>query len=460
MPFSEQALLAALEPLGAVRRYWVAYSGGLDSSVLLHALVRCRGGLGVPIAAVHVDHGLLPQAAAWTDHCRASCGAWAVPLTVLRVDAAAERAERGVEAAARQARYAAFAGLLGGGECLLTAHQRDDQAETLLLQLARGSGPAGLAAMPAAAPLGQGRLARPLLGFDRAALRAYAVAHGIGYVEDPSNRDLRLGRGFLRAEVLPRLQARWPGIRQTLARAARHAADAAAIIAERAAEDLGAIATRSPWRVAVGALAALPPPRQRAVLRHWCRARGVAPPDTDRLDEILRQLATAGADRAPEVSWPGGAFRRYRDALHLLPELPPHDPSARLSWDTAAPLALPAGLGALRMLPGGALRREALLGRVEVGFRAAGLRCALPGRAGHHTLKHLFQEAGVPPWLRDHVPLVFVDGELAAIADRWVCGGFTVDDHVPGLRIAWECAGWCEAWSDIGPARLCGTAGN
>jgi len=317
----------------------------------------------------------------------------------------------------------------------------------VLLQLLRGSGPAGLAAMPVVAPLGPGRLARPLLGLDRAALRAYAAAHAIDYLDDPMNADLALGRGYLRAEVLPRLATRWPGVGETLARAARHAADAASIIAERAAEDLAAIGATSGWEVSATGLMRLSPPRRRAVLRQWCRVRGVPTPDAARLDEFLRQLGSAGTGSAPQVAWPGGALRRYRDALHLTPDLPPHDPTLRLSWDAAAPLALPAGLGSLRALPGGSLSPQALRRRVEVGFRAAGLRCAPHGRAGHHALKYLFQEAGVPAWLRDRIPLVFVDGELAAIADRWVCGGFAVGADAPGLRIAWERPEHLEPWS-------------
>jgi tRNA(Ile)-lysidine synthase len=447
MSFSEHALPAALRSLGAVARFCVAYSGGLDSSVLLHALARCRDALGAPLVAVHVDHALLSEAAAWTAHCRATCAELGVPLQVVEVDAARRRAALGVEAAARDARYAALADLLGPGDCLLTAHHRDDQAETVLLQLLRGCGPAGLAAMPGVAPLGRGRLARPLLDVSRADLRAYAVEHLIGFVQDPSNSDPELARGFLRTEVTPRLQARWPGMSRTLARAARHAADAAAIIAERAAEDLERLTASTPWRMPVAALAHLSAPRRRAALRQWCRARGVEPPDTARLDELLQQLATARAGSAIEVRWPGAAFRRYRDTLILSPDLPAHDAGARLPWGGAVPLALPSGLGALRLAPGGTLRRDALAAGAEVCFRAPGLRCAPAGRAGHHDLKHLFQETGVPPWLRDRVPLVFIGGQLAAIADGWICAEFAIPDGAAGLSVVWERPGHLDVWT-------------
>ena len=451
MPFSEHALLAELRSLGAVTRFHAGYSGGLDSSVLLHALAGCREALGAPLDAVHVNHALLPEAASWTAHCRASCAALGLPLTVIDVDAFSRRAALGVEAAARQARYEALAALLAPGECLLVAQHRDDQAETVLLQLFRGSGPAGLAAMPRVAPLGKGRLARPLLGFARADLRAYADARGIRFVEDPSNADPRLARGFLRAEVLPRLEAHWPGLRKTLARAARHAADAAAIIAERAGEDLGALAATTPWRLPVGALARLSLPRRRAVLRHWCAARGLAVPDAARLDEALAQLAGARSGAAIEVAWPGGSLRRYRDALWLVPALAVHDAGTRLRWDGESPLALPTGLGTLRLAPGGWLGRDVPQAGLEVGFRTAGLRCAVVGRRGHRDLKHLFQDAGVPPWLRDRVPLVFVGGQLACVGDRWVCAEHATREPAAGLAVEWERPGHMAAWASAAP---------
>jgi tRNA(Ile)-lysidine synthase len=246
---------------------------------------------------------------------------------------------------------------------------------------------------------------------------------------------------------MPRLEARWPGLRGTLARAARHAADAAAIIAERAAEDLAALTVPTPWRVPLPGLRALPLPRRRAVLRHWCAVRGIAPPDTARLDELLDQLAVARAARSIEVTWPGGAWRRYGDALFLSPPLPAHDPLGRLRWDGTRPLALPAGIGTLDLVPGGALRQDLRADGLEVAFRVAGLRCMPAGRRGHRDLKHLFQEAGVPTWLRERVPLLLVGGRLAAIADRWVCAEFAADDATAGLRLIWRRPDHLDPWT-------------
>jgi tRNA(Ile)-lysidine synthase len=443
----EDALRAGLRDLPRPVRLLVAFSGGLDSTVLLHLCAALPADAGVTLAAAHVDHGLHPDAEAWAAHCRAACRRLGVPLTVLRVDAAAARAEKGMEAAAREARYAALAPLLETGDCLLTAHHRDDQAETVLLQLLRGSGPAGLAAMPAIAALGAGLHLRPLLGIARGALLRYAHTHGLSWLDDPSNADPALGRGWLRGELLPRLRSRWPGADAALVRVARHCADAAAIVDECAAQDLAAVATASPWQLQAGALGRLPLPRRRAALRHWCARQGVPVPDTARLDALLAQLASAAAERAPQVEWPGGALRRHRDRLYLDPGLAPPPGGCALPLGPAG-LVLPSGLGTLALVPGGALHPRLRDVRLELRFRVPGLRVAIAGRRGHHTLKNLFQEGGVPPWLRERVPILHADGEPAAIGDRWISAPFLAPVDDVGLALRWQRPAALAYWHD------------
>jgi tRNA(Ile)-lysidine synthase len=438
MSFSSETLQARLAPLSGVTRWWVAYSGGLDSSVLLHAMATLRRALGAPLQAVHVDHGLHPDAPAWAAHCRRTCEALGLPLRSLRVDVGPHRARHGLEGGARAARYEALAALLDVGDCLLTAHHRDDQAETVLLQLLRGGGPSGVAGMPFAVQLGPGRLVRPLLDQPRAALRDYAVGCGLTWLEDPANADTGLDRNYLRHEVLPRLRARWPGLGKTLARAARHAAEAVAVVDERAAEDLAAAHGAAPDRLRIDALSALPVPRRRALLRHWCLSLGLPVPDTVRLDEVLGAVLLAGADRSPLVAWGGVELRRYRDELFLGRPLPPFDPGVRLAWDPRQPLDLPAGLGRLRLAAGGVLEVSPASPGLEVRFRAPALTCRPVDRAGHRSLKKLCQEAGIPPWLRDRVPLVFRNGRLAAVADLWVCDPPAGPPPASGLRVVWE----------------------
>jgi tRNA(Ile)-lysidine synthase len=438
MTFSATSLHARLGSLEGVARWWVAYSGGLDSSVLLHAMATLRPALGAPLHAVHVDHGLHPDAGEWAGRCGRVCEALGVALQRIAVDVSEHRLLHGLEGGARAARYDALAALLSPGDCLLTAHHRDDQAETVLLQLLRGGGPAGVAGMPFETRLGAGRLLRPLLDEPRAALRDYALAHGVRWIEDPANADTDLDRNYLRHEVLPRLCARWPGLGKTLSRAARHAAEAAAIVDERAAEDFAAARGSAPDRLRADALAGLPEPRRRTLLRHWCRVLGLPVPDAVRLDEVLGSVLSAGAGRSPLVAWGGVELRRYRGELFLGRPLPPFDPGERLAWDARRPLDLPAGLGRLRLVPGGDLPPGLAETRLEVGFRAPGLTCRPTGRAGHRGLKKLFQAVGVPPWLRDRIPLVFHAGRLTAVADLWVCAPPGGSAPASGLRVAWD----------------------
>lgn len=412
------------------RRYVVAYSGGLDSHVLLHALSH----LDLEVTAVHVHHGLSPNAELWADHCRTVCTQLGILCQVVRVQVAQDG--RGREAAARDARYAALEQTLGAGEMLLTAHHQDDQAETLLLLLLRGAGVTGLAAMPSVRPCGRGTLARPLLEVPRAALRQYAAHHGLSWVDDESNFDTGFDRNFLRHEVLPLLCHRWPATQRALARSAAHLTEAGMLLAELAASDLATAHGRHSGTLSITAVHAFTPPRRRNLLRHWLRERGLPPPDTAHLLRIEREVLPARPDAAPLVAWPGAEVRRYRDDLHAMVPLAPV-PAVALHWDLHQPLALPAGLGRLVAVPvtGEGLCREV---QVTVRFRQGGEVCQLPGHAHRRSLKNLLQEAGVPPWERERMPLILVEDTLAVVADRWYCAPFAVSGTAPGWRIQWQ----------------------
>ncbi len=401
----------------AGHRLWIAYSGGLDSHVLLHAAVGLRERLRLDLHAVHVHHGLLPEADAWSLHCACVCAALQVPLAVHRL-ALQPPAGASLEAVAREGRYAAFRALLQPGDRLATAQHRDDQAETLLLALLRGAGVHGLAAMPARAPLGAGLLMRPLLALPRAALVDYARTLGLHWVEDPSNADLALDRNRLRHLVIPPLRERWPALDRTLARSAAHCAEAAALLNGCADELLDGLATDLPQALSIHRLRALDAGRRKLVLRRWLLRQGFPLPDSDRLRRILEELLPAAADRRPLVAWPGCEVRRYRDALHALAPLPPAPGNAPLPAP-ASPLSLPPPLGELAWALADA---QAVQARVSVRFGASGLRCARPARPGR-DLKAAFQQAGVPAWLRPYVPLVLVDGELAGVAGVTLCAG-------------------------------------
>jgi tRNA(Ile)-lysidine synthase len=440
MPFSPDSLLQQLQRHAPAPAYWVAYSGGLDSSVLLHALHACAGRLQAEIGAVHVNHGLQVHAAAWEAHCRQVCMALGVRYASLSVAAAAAPGES-PEAAARAARYAALGRWLPAGHCLLTAQHRDDQAETLLLQLLRGSGVHGLAAMPELIAFGNGLHLRPLLDYPRSDLHAWARAGGLAWIDDPSNLDVAFDRNFLRAGVLPVLRQRWPAAASSLARSAGHCAEAADLVGQLAELDLQHVQGRHAGTLSVACLDSLPAARRRNVLRHWMRAHTGAFPPAVILAHVLRDVLASRQDAEPCVRCGQHEIRRYRDALYLLPRQTPPLRPGDLPWSLQAPLPLPQAGGVLQATPcsGCGIRASLVAANgVRVRWRQGGERCRPAGRRHHHSLKKLFQAHGIPPWERDRIPLIYIGDELAAVAGLWVCEPFLSGPTDAGLRIDWD----------------------
>ena len=438
MDFSPAALKPALAACGAAH-YWVAYSGGVDSHVLLHALSAQRPLAGALIGAVHVNHVLQADAAHWQAHCRTVCQALDISYADLAVDGRASAGES-PEAAARQARYRALRDWLPAGHCLLTAQHQDDQAETLLLQLLRGSGVRGLAAMPSRMVFGAGHLLRPLLDFPRASLLAYARQHGLQWIEDPSNTDTGIDRNYLRHRVLPVLRERWPAVSETLARSAGHCAEAADLLAGLAVQDLADLSQGTVDTLPVAGLQQLPPARRRNVLRDWIAVHTGSAPSTAVLSRVESDVLHSRIDAEPCVSIGRRELRRYRDRLYLIAPSPEPPPERVLEWDVNNPLILPDAGGVLTAseVAGRGIRRSAVGRGVRITFRRGGERCRPAGRRHHHVLKKLLQEQGVPPWERRRLPLIYIGDRLAAVAGLWVCEPFAAATGEAGLEIHWQ----------------------
>lgn len=440
MGFSADRLLGVLRQFPPIRSYRVAYSGGLDSQVLLHSLVQLRPQLpGTALSAIHVDHGLSPQSGQWSQYCRQTCAELGVDCKVVKVNAFPDKGES-PEAAAREARYAALRAWLEEGECLLTAQHQDDQAETMLLQLLRGAGPQGLAAMARIMPFGRGILLRPLLVFSRTELKAYADQKGLAWIEDPSNFNLGFDRNYLRHEILPLLRRRWPSLSRTLSRAALHQADAAWLLDRQAREELAAVSADEP-ALSVPALQGLAPPQQRNLLRHWVKRQGLPPPDSARLQQILEEVLPASEDAQPLVVWPGAEVRRYRNRLYAQSPLPFHDVTKMLAWDGSEPLVLPPAVGGVlvsKLTQGFGLAAEWLrLNPVTVRFRQGGERIHLVDRSYSCTLKKLFQEQAVPPWRRARIPMIYVADKLAFVVGMGVARDFAAGPGQEGVVFEW-----------------------
>jgi tRNA(Ile)-lysidine synthase len=438
-----QSRLSELLPAFPDVSLCVAFSGGGDSTALLAAL-RELPRRPRALRAVHIDHRLLPASRRWSAHCRRVARQLQVPLSVRIASIVRTRGES-LEAAARAERYRLLGAALGPGEALLTAHHQDDQLETVLLQLLRGSGVAGLAAMPPTAPFAHGVLVRPLLTVTRAELSAWLRAQGLAWVEDDSNAQLRADRNYLRTRVLPTIRERWPSAAATVSRSARHAAEAQRLLDLLGAADIDRAACGA--MLSARMLRRLPLERRRNALRFWITAAGALTPPATRLEEIACTLLAAREDAQPLVSWDGTVVQRQGDLLslrRLAGHLPRTAASAaatleaanaagrarrgpaardvRWQWQDVRQRVLSTPLGTLTLKsdPRGPVDLDALGPTLMLRVRRGGERLR-PVRGGpRRTLKQLFQEAHVPVAHRARLPLLYDRGRLIAVADLWL----------------------------------------
>ena len=447
MSFSAGSLRTLLEAHAptAATGFVVALSGGADSACLLTALCRLTAPdrLGrprftdLPVRAVHIDHGLQPAAADFRRTCEQVCSSLHIPLSIVAVLVEPCSGES-IEAAARVARYRAFGANLQPGECLMTAHHAEDQAETVLLQLLRGAGLKGLSAMPLCRVFAGGWHLRPLLTVAQRELREFSEEAGIAAVADPMNRDVRFDRAYLRERLWPLIEQRWPGAATALSRGAQHAADAQELL-DHAAE-LTLQKLRDGAALSVTGLRALSAPQRRNAVRHWLCAAGVTPPSTARLGEALRQILEAQDDHLPAIVWGEHALRRYRGRLHLAKAKPPCLGEQPLEWPVAAGacLDLGRGLGTLGWsMQSGGLDPALLPSMLHVRQRRGGETLKVQRRGRTQSLQHLCQAAGVFPWMRDALPLLYAGPELIAVGDLWQNERWCVAAPAPGFGCVW-----------------------
>lgn len=399
------------------RQLLVGFSGGLDSTVLLHRLKLWRDREpDVQLRAIHIHHGLSAHADAWVAHCEALCAAWAIPFIAERVTLPDEGL--GIEAQARKARYAAFASVIQPGEALVTAQHQDDQCETFLLALKRGSGPAGLSGMPARAEFAGTTLLRPLLGETRASLEAWAREHQLSWIEDESNQDDSYDRNFLRLRVLPLLSERWPHFADATARSAMLCAEQEALLDELLSEELAELVSED-GALAIAPLEAMSPMRRAALLRRWLATHRAAMPSRAMLSRIWDEVAQSREDASPCVHLNGFDVRRYKGKLWWIKSTPSFT-DVVLNWSSPElPLILPCDAGRVSLVPSGHVRLPNSGEQVTVRFKAGGM-LHIVGRNGGRKLKKIWQECNVPPWLRDTTPLLFYGETLIAAAGVFI----------------------------------------
>jgi tRNA(Ile)-lysidine synthase len=428
-------------------------SGGVDSVVLLDCLQRAARGLRVRLSALHVNHQLSPDAGRWEAFCRRLCRARRVSFRAVRVNV--PRAGS-LEAMAREARYAAFRAQ--PADYIVLAQHQDDQVETLLLQLLRGAGVKGLSGMPplrkaegrraagaehhASFPVSPPAILRPLLDATREEIVEYAKSRGLTWVEDESNDDTRYQRNFLRREVLPVLARRFPQYRVTVARSVRHLAEAAGLLDALAAQDgAGALLGGA---LSLTALEHLPPPRARNLLRYFLSGRGVSMPGTERLEEALRQVLQAKRDARVRVALAGAELRRFGGRLYVVPARAPVPAGYERRWGGERTMVLPELGGRLELVPVrgegismARLRAHAVTLQVRTGGERFQPDCRRPRR----SLKNLLQEALLPPWERERLPLLYCGGELVWAHGLGIACGFQASPRESALRLRWRSDG-------------------
>ena len=405
--------------------WWIGFSGGLDSTVLLHALAHLN--LPVTLRALHINHQISPDADAWQHQCQQFCAQ--LNVTFLAEKVQVKNSGKGIEDAAREARYKVFERFVGEGDYLFTAHHGNDQAETLLLRLLRGTGPRGLAAIAGERRLASGGiLIRPLLHFLRTELEVYARDQQLNWVDDESNQDDHYDRNFLRNQVMPLLQSRWPVFMRKWQQTAELCAQQENLLEEFVQQDLARANIRI-QRVGQSIdllwLKSLSSTRRQNLLRFWLRKANCESPETVHWQQLETQLFNAREDANIDISWGNYSLRPYQDRLFLLPV---EFPVLELQFiDTIA--TGNAASNYLRVdLPG-----------LQIRYRVGGERCKPAGRNHSQTLKKLLQEYQLEPWLRYTLPLVYSEENLVAVGDLWICDGYVAAEGDPALQLIWQC---------------------
>lgn len=416
MALNKAAVLKKLQFLKPGDTCWVAFSGGVDSTVLLHLLCQLRNQLSIVVKAVHVDHGLQPESAHWTEHCRQFAEELGVNFISRRLSLDTSGPES-VEALARKHRYAVFGELVGKGEYVFLGHHQHDQAETLMLQMLRGAGVAGLAGMPVIGITYSVPIVRPMLDIKQQDIYHYAEENRLSWVEDASNENPDFDRNYLRHHVMPQL-ARWPAFTDTFSRTAANCAESDQLLRELAEIDVKKTVSEKPFVLSIERLSELSLIRQKNLLRYWIKQHAAEVIDSKKLSILQSGVISADAQAVPVLRLTKIQLRRYRDQLWLLPvQMPDSMNEITLFWEGEI-CELPHGLGCLKRLRGkNGIHPELWQSRVEVRWRQPNAKCQPVGRKGSRSIKKLAQDRGIPPWVRELMPLIYINGELAAVAD-------------------------------------------
>ncbi|WP_428354360.1 tRNA lysidine(34) synthetase TilS [Methyloprofundus sp.] len=407
---------------------FIGYSGGIDSHVLLHLLASTPE-LKPKLCAVYIHHGIQASADDWALHCQKIASTLSVKFQVVKVNAQAF-AGQSPEEAARNARYQAFKNLLAKDDVLLFAQHRHDQLETVLLQMFRGAGLKGLSGMPFDTSFAAGRLLRPLLDINQQAIEHYAQQHKLQWIEDPSNQERQFDRNYLRHEIIPLLEKRWPSLDKTVARVAEHCADAQSVLSSSAHEKMQLLYDGQKNSLSISGLLENNHLNQQWIIREWLHHLGARMPTQKVLVAIMQDILPAQSGANPIVEHDGYTIQRYRDALYLVATNEKPDLAQVFTWPANADSLVLTNNGVLQLKEAkqGIAKQFWQHADILVKYRQGGEKISLPQRTGRHSLKKIYQEAGIAPWMRDSIPLIYIAGKLAVVANVCISADFYVEN--------------------------------
>ena len=438
MKLTSSGLSSFLRLHSANNQIFVGYSGGVDSHVLLHLLANTV----VPkkhVTAVYVHHGLQDCADDWQIHCKKIARNLGLNFLALQVNGHAKKGDS-PEESARNARYQAFNQLITKNSVLLFAQHRQDQVETVLLQLFRGAGLKGLSAMPETTQMGAGLLLRPFLDSSQEDIINYANQHALHWVEDPSNQNDAYDRNYLRHQIIPLIERRWKGVDKAVLRSARHCSQAQQLLASRAKSEMLLVYDENNQSLNIADLLLKEIAQQQWIIREWMAYLNLRMPSVKLLERILTDVLLAKKDANPVIQHENCNIRRYQNRLCAVWDKPKVSPSTEVIWQNIQQALYLTDQSKLQLMASesGIAKRYFNDALVQIKYRTGGEKIALAHRTGRHSLKKLFQEEKIPPWKRENIPLIYINGKIAAIADLWVSAEFYSEAVEPCLKITWQ----------------------
>ncbi len=428
-----QDILKQCQQLSTPANICVAYSGGVDSHVLLDLFHQLQQANEIQnLRAIHINHGLQSQSDQWQQHCQNICDGYHVPLTVTRLHLA-EQVSSGIEEAARNARYQFFESELSHDECLVMGHHMDDQAETILFRLLRGTGLSGAVGIPKKRKLAQGMLFRPLLDTPRKIIESYAHIRQLCWIEDPSNQTDYYSRNFLRNQVTPLLQKKWPSYLKSLQRFSSHCEEQAELAEEIALYDWQAVNEQQ--KLNIDKLKGLSTARQKNLLRYWSKHLLSTTPSHKELTELLRQFHSTNRTQI-HLSFAGSQVQQLGQWLVLAEKIKIREAFDNVEWkDLNELITLSNGFRLHREFTENGLRPPLDNERVYIKMRQGGERCLPDYRQKSTNLKRIFQELNVPAWQRKSLPIIYYNDQIVAIPGVFICQAFKAQDNETSIQL-------------------------